>query len=82
MKIVWNICDKELGGEIKSVNENYFKSSLEYFRKSLSFREIYGKYLEKNKSVGIAYSYSYTTQLWNQMPVIQIRFNYKHSINW
>ena len=49
MKVVWNICDKELGGEIKSVNENYFKSSLEYFRKSLSFREIYGKYLEKNR---------------------------------
>ena len=27
MKVVWNIYDKELGGEMKFVNENYFKSS-------------------------------------------------------
>ena len=33
MKAVWNICDKELGGEMKSVRENYFKSSLENFQK-------------------------------------------------
>ena len=33
---------------MKSVNENYFKSSLENFQKSLPFREIYVKYLEKN----------------------------------
>ena len=39
-------CCKELGGEMKSVNENYFKSSL--VQKSLPFRKIYIKYLEKN----------------------------------
>ena len=33
---------------MKSVYENYFKNSLENFRKSLLFREIYIKYLEKN----------------------------------
>ena len=36
MKVVWNTSDKELGGEI------------EIFEKSLLFREIYVKYLEKN----------------------------------
>ena len=40
--------DKELGGEMKSVRETYFKSSLENFQKSLPFKEIYVKYLEKN----------------------------------
>ena len=52
MKVVWNTCDEELGGEMKFVNENYFKSSLENFQKSLSFREICVKYSKKN-SVGI-----------------------------
>ena len=33
---------------MKSVYENYFKGSLENFRESLPFREIYVKYLEKN----------------------------------
>ena len=33
-------------GEMKSVNENYFKSSLENFQKSLNFVEIYVKYLD------------------------------------
>ena len=28
MKVVWNTCDKELCGEIKSVDENYFKVHL------------------------------------------------------
>ena len=37
---------------MKFVNENYFKSSLENFHKSLSFREICVKYSKKN-SVGI-----------------------------
>ena len=31
-KYLW--CDKELDVEMKSVNENYFKSSLENFQKS------------------------------------------------
>ena len=34
MKVVRNTCDKELGSEMKFVNENYFKSSLENFQKS------------------------------------------------
>ena len=34
--------------EMKSVNENYFTSSIKNFQKSLPFREIYVKYLEKN----------------------------------
>ena len=38
---------------MKSVNENYFKSSLENFQK---FRNIYVKYLEKNRIViGVVY---------------------------
>ena len=47
---MWNTCDcdKEFGGEVKCVNENYLKSFLENFQKSLSFREIYVEYLEKN----------------------------------
>ena len=44
MKVVRNTCDKELGGEMKSVNENCFESSLENFQKLLPFRDIYGKY--------------------------------------
>ena len=43
MKVVWNTCDKELGGEMNSINKN--------FRKSLSFGEIYVKYLDKNSIV-------------------------------
>ena len=48
MKVVWNTCDKELGGEMKSVNEKYFKSLIDNFQKSLRFREIYVKYLENS----------------------------------
>ena len=48
MKVVCNTCDKELGSEMKSVNENYL---LQKFQKSLSFREIYVEYLEKNSIV-------------------------------
>ena len=48
MKVVWNTCDRELGREMKSVNENHFKSSLKNFQNSLPFREISAKYLEKN----------------------------------
>ena len=33
---------------MKSVYENYFKSSLENLQKSLTFQEIYLKYLGKN----------------------------------
>ena len=44
MKVVRNTCDKELDGEMKSVNENCFESSLENFQKLLPFRDIYGKY--------------------------------------
>ena len=51
LKVVWNTCDRELGCEIKSVNENYSKSWLEKFQKSLPFREIYVKLLEKNSIV-------------------------------
>ena len=48
MKVVSNTCDRELGSEIKSGSENYFKNSLENFQKPLPFRDIYVKYLEKN----------------------------------
>ena len=51
MKFVQNTCDKELGGKMKFVNDNYFKSSLKNFQKSLAFREIYVKYLENNSIV-------------------------------
>ena len=47
MKVLWNTCDKELGGEMKSACENYFKTSLEILQKPLPFREIYVIYLEK-----------------------------------
>ena len=33
---------------MKSANETYIKSSLKNFQKSLLFREIYVKYLEKS----------------------------------
>ena len=46
-----NTCYKELDGEMKSVNENCFKSSLEKSQKSLPFREIYVKNVEKNITV-------------------------------
>ena len=48
MKVVWNTCDKEPCGEMKCLNENYFKSSLENYQKALVFREIYVKNFEKN----------------------------------
>ena len=48
MKVVWNTCHKGLGGEMKSVEEIYFKISLENFLKSHPFRWIYVKYSEKN----------------------------------
>ena len=47
-KVVWNIFGKELGTKMNSDNENYFKSSLENIQKSLLFKKIYVKYLEKN----------------------------------
>ena len=56
MKVVWSTCDKERGDEMKSVTENYFKSSLENFQKSFAFRETYVRYLEK-QFIGIVYSY-------------------------
>ena len=48
MKVAWNTCDNERGGEMKSALENYFKSSFENFQKSLPFIEIYLRYFEKN----------------------------------
>ena len=48
IKVVWNICDKERGGEMKSHYENCYKSSLENLEISLVFRETYVKHLEKN----------------------------------
>ena len=33
---------------MKCVNEKYFKGSFENFQKSIPFREIYVKHLEKN----------------------------------
>ena len=48
MKVVWNTCDNELYGEMKSAYENYLKfqsktSKIHYF-----LEKIYVKYLEKN----------------------------------
>ena len=37
MKVVRNTCDKELGGEMKSAYENYFKNSLENLQKFTPF---------------------------------------------
>ena len=33
MEVVSNSCDKELGGQMKSINENYFKKIPENFQK-------------------------------------------------
>ena len=55
-KILWNTCDKELDGKMKSACENYFKSSLEILQNPLPFREIYVTYLEKIY-IGIVNSY-------------------------
>ena len=65
MKVFWNSCDKQLGGEMNFFNANVFKSSLENFQKSLPFWEIYVKYKEKRRiisillyiDIGIVYSY-------------------------
>ena len=55
IKVVRNTCYKELGSEIKSDNEKYLnKSSLVNFQKSIPFRKIYAKYLEKKQ-----YSYRF-----------------------
>ena len=49
MKVVWNICDKELAVKWRlPMKTTYFKSSIENLQKSLSVREIYVKYLEQN----------------------------------
>ena len=48
MKVFLNTYNKELGGEMKSVYEHYFKTLLEIFQKTPPFRENYVKYLEKN----------------------------------
>ena len=55
MRVVWNTCDKELGGEIKAAYENYSKNSLQNLQKSLPFIGTYVKYLEKNSISGIVY---------------------------
>ena len=60
MKVVRNTCDKEIGREMKSFNENYVnKTSLVNFQKYiLHFREIYVKYSEiKSTAIGIVFSY-------------------------
>ena len=55
IKVFRNTCYKELGSEIKSDNEKYLnKSSLVNFQKSIPFRKIYAKYLEKKQ-----YSYRF-----------------------
>ena len=33
MKVVWNTCEKQLGGEMKSFYQKYFKNSIENFLK-------------------------------------------------
>ena len=55
MRVVWNTCDKELGGEIKAACENYSKNSLQNLQKSLPFIGTYVKCLEKNCISGIVY---------------------------
>ena len=47
LKVFWNTCDKELGGEGSlPLKITFFNSLLENLQKSVSFREIYVKYLE------------------------------------
>ena len=57
MNFLKNTRDGELGGEMKSGYENYFKSSLENLQKSLPFREIYIKIFREKQYIGIVYSY-------------------------
>ena len=60
IKVVRNTCYKKLGSEIKSDNEKYLnKSSLVNFRKSIPFRKIYVKYLDKKQ-----YSYRFRLYLY------------------
>ena len=47
MKVVSNTHDEALGSEMKSFDKNYVLQKFT-FKKSLLFREIYVKYLEKN----------------------------------
>ena len=43
VNVVWNTCDKDLGGEVKFAYETISKSSVENFQKLLPFREIFCK---------------------------------------
>ena len=62
MEVVWNTCDKQLGGEMKSVKESYLsKSSLIDFQNLPPLVEIYVKYLEKNGiAIDIVYRYIFS----------------------
>ena len=56
MKVIRNSCDKELGCEMKSANENYLKSSLKRLQKSLPLRGIYVNYIFREKQYIGVYS--------------------------
>ena len=86
MKVVPNICDKELGEEMKPFNENETTSKfllktsksyslLEKFFQNLKRETVYRYRLE------LYYLAFFTTLLWNQRLIVHILFTFKHSIN-
>ena len=53
MKVAWNTCDKELGGEMKSVDETTSKL---YLKPSKS-HSLLNKFMWEKQYTGIVYSY-------------------------
>ena len=66
---------------MKSVNENFFKSSPENFQNLLSFREIYIKHLEKNRYIGIVYSYINLAFFTISSEIKNLRYTFDLTVN-
>ena len=66
---------------MKSVNENFFKSSPENFQMLLSFREIYIKYLEKSQYIGIVYSYINLAFFTISSEIKNLRYTFDLTVN-
>ena len=56
VKVVWDTCDEELRGEMKSANENYFKVHLKLPKVTPFYRNLCKIFGEK-QYINIVYSY-------------------------
>ena len=58
MKVAWNTCDKELGGEVKSAYENYLLQKFTWkLAKVTFFLRNLCKIFRVKQYIGIVYSY-------------------------